>query len=64
MPTVVMTATAAGNVIANALTESNISFTPIYQEIVSLIPVLVPVIISVLAIKKGLGFFLGSLRSL
>lgn len=38
--------------------------TPIVQQITSLVPVLLPAVIGVLAFRKGLSFFIGMIRGL
>lgn len=49
------------SVLAPAL--ENVSLTGVYNEYVALIPVLIPVAVACIAIKKGIGFLLSTLQN-
>lgn len=51
---------AAGSVLATAL--AGVSMNGITAEIVGVLPVVLPVAITCLAIRKGIGFLMGTLR--
>lgn len=51
---------SSSGIIAGAL--SGVDFTIITTEFVSVIPVIMPVALTFLAIRKGLGFLFGTLR--
>lgn len=58
----VYTMTAAGtSVIAPQL--EGVDLTAVYDEYLALIPTLIPIAVSCIAITKGIGFLLGTLRS-
>ena len=52
---------AATSVIAPAL--DGVNLTGVYDEYVALIPTLIPIAVSCIAIKKGIGFLLSTLQS-
>lgn len=52
----------ASSVIANVISTNNIDLTGVLNEVLALLPVTIPVIISFLALRKGLSFLIGSLR--
>ena len=60
MPVMLSEAPASGGIIAGAL--SGVDFTIITTEFVSVIPVILPVALTFIAIRKGLGFLFGTLR--
>ena len=49
------------SVIAPAL--NGVDLTGVYDEYVALIPTLIPIAVSCIAIKKGIGFLLSTLQS-
>lgn len=51
--------TTAGTV---ASTIQNVDMSGILQEVVSLLPVVLPVIVAFLGVRKGISFLIGSLR--
>lgn len=51
---------AATSVLAGAL--SGVTMTGITAEIIGVLPIVLPVAISCLAIRKGIGFLMGTLR--
>lgn len=46
--------------LATALTD--VSMTGIVSEITGVLPIVLPVVITVLAVRKGVGFLMGALR--
>lgn len=52
----------ASSVIANVISTNNIDLTTVLNEVISLLPTTIPVIITFLGIRKGLAFLIGSLR--
>lgn len=61
MPTVVSeTGTAAASVLATAL--KGVTLTGITTEITGVLPIVLPVVITVLALRKGISFLMGTLR--
>lgn len=54
-------ATAAGSALLTAVQGSNIS--GVLDEVIGLLPTVLPVMIGFLAIRKGISFVLGMLRS-
>ena len=52
----------ASSVIANVITTNSIDLTGVLNEVLSLLPKVLPVIISFLALRKGIIFLIGSLR--
>lgn len=54
-------ALVAGSIVKDAVT--GLDFTPIYSEFVSLIPVLIPVTVTFIAVKKGISFLLSTLQN-
>jgi len=55
-----MEGAAVGSVLATAL--ANVTMTGITAEIVGVLPIVLPVAISCIAIRKGIGFLMGTLR--
>lgn len=55
-----LTSSVTTNQVATAIT--NVDFSSMLSEIVALLPVVLPVIVSFLAIRKGISFLIGSLR--
>lgn len=53
---------AASNVIAQIITTNSIDLTSVLNEVLGLLPQVIPVIIGFLALRKGLSFLIGSLR--
>lgn len=51
---------ASTAIVANAI--GNVDFSALLQEIISLLPVLLPTIVGFIAIRKGISFLIGSLR--
>lgn len=51
-----------GSQVANAVSSSNVDLTGVVNEVVSLLPVVLPTIIVFLGIRKGISFLIGSLR--
>lgn len=52
----------ASNVIANVISTNNIDLTVVLNEVLGLLPTVIPTIIGFLALRKGLSFLIGSLR--
>lgn len=46
--------------VATALTD--VTMTGIVDEITGVLPIVIPVVITVLAVRKGISFLMGSLR--
>lgn len=61
MPMVLANATTAGTIVKDAVT--GIDFTPVLSEVTALIPVVIPVAIGFLAVRKGISFLIGTLQS-
>lgn len=57
-----LTTTTTANTIANIIDSNNIDFSGMLQEIVNLLPVVLPVLVGFLGIRKGISFLIGSLR--
>ena len=57
---VLLSSSVTTNQVATAIT--NVDFSSMLSEIVALLPVVLPVIVSFLAIRKGISFLIGSLR--
>lgn len=55
-----MSAVSVGSVVANSLT--NVELSGILTEVISLLPIVIPTIIGFLAVRKGISFLIGSLR--
>lgn len=52
---------AAAGQVAQAL--ENVSLDGVFSEYLALIPILIPVTISFIAVRKGLGFVISTLRN-
>ena len=59
MPVVALTETGA-KTLASIVTADMLG--GVFNEIISLLPVVIPVTVGFIAIRKGLGFLFGSLR--
>lgn len=59
MAGLLLTTTTAGTV---ASVISNVDLSGILQEVVDLLPVVLPTIVAFLGIRKGISFLIGSLR--
>ena len=55
-----LSSSATTNLVATAIT--NVDFSAMLSEIIALLPVVLPIIVSFLAIRKGISFLIGSLR--
>lgn len=53
-------ATSAAGVVEGALT--GVTLTTVLDEVVNLLPIVLPVVIGFIGIRKGISFLLGSLR--
>ena len=58
----VVTAYADSDVLKSAIQSASIDFTKIFGEIVSLLPIVLPVVISMIALRKGLAFLMKTLK--
>lgn len=56
-----LTSSAASSV-ANAVSTANIDFSAILGEVISLLPVVLPVVVGFIGVRKGISFLIGSLR--
>ena len=52
--------TTTANTVATAL--NGVDMSSILQEVVNLLPVVIPVLIGFMGIRKGISFLIGSLR--
>ena len=52
----------ASQVIANVITTNSIDLTGVLNEVLGLLPQVIPVIIGFLALRKGLAFLINCLR--
>lgn len=59
---VLSSSVSVGSQVANAVSNSNVDLTGVVNEVVSLLPVVLPTIIVFLGIRKGISFLIGSLR--
>lgn len=57
---IVATTTTTANTVATAI--SGTDLTGILQELISLLPVVLPVVCGFIGIRKGISFLIGSLR--
>ena len=57
---VLLSSSVTTNQVATAIT--NVDFSAMLSEIIALLPVVLPIIVSFLAIRKGISFLIGSLR--
>ena len=57
-----LTSTVTANTVANAVSSANIDFSAILGEVISLLPVCLPVVIGFIGVRKGISFLIGSLR--
>lgn len=57
---ILLTSSTVSNTVATAV--SNVDMTGILNEVVSLLPVVLPVLIGFLGLRKGISFLIGSLR--
>lgn len=55
------TTTSASNTVASVVTAQMIA--GVLDEIISLLPIILPALIGFIAVRKGISFLLGSLRS-
>lgn len=56
----VLTTATTSNTVATAL--NGVDMSSILQEVVNLLPVVIPVLIGFMGIRKGISFLIGSLR--
>lgn len=56
----VLTGTSTAGTVATEI--ANVDLSGILQEVVSLLPVVLPTIVAFLGIRKGISFLIGSLR--
>lgn len=57
---IVLTSATTSNSVATAI--SGTDLTGILNEIISLLPVVLPVIVGFIGVRKGISFLIGSLR--
>lgn len=57
---IVLTSATTSNSVATAI--SGTDLTGILNEIISLLPVVLPVVVGFIGIRKGISFLIGSLR--
>lgn len=55
-----LTTTTTANTVATAI--NGVDLSSILEEVVSLLPVVLPTIVAFLGIRKGISFLIGSLR--
>ena len=55
-----LTSAVTNNTVATAI--NGVDLTSILQEVVNLLPVVLPVLVGFLGIRKGISFLIGSLR--
>ena len=48
--------------VADVISTNNINFTGILNEVVGLLPTVLPTLVGFIAIRKGISFLIGSLR--
>lgn len=53
-------ASAAANTVATAL--ANVDMTGVLDELIALLPLVLPVVIAFIGVRKGISFVIGSLR--
>lgn len=53
---------AASSTIASVIQSQNIDLSVVLNEVIALLPTVLPTIITFLGIRKGLSFLIGSLR--
>ena len=53
---------ASSAVIANVITSNSIDLTGVLNEVLGLLPKVLPVLIGFLSLRKGLSFLIGCLR--
>ena len=53
---------SVGQQVANAVTTANIDLTSVVNEVIALLPVVLPTIVVFLGVRKGISFLIGSLR--
>ncbi len=55
--------TTATTYVASAIQDGNVSLDGVLKEVIALLPVCIPVMITFAAIRKGIGFLSGILHS-
>ena len=58
----ILLTSSATTIVANAVTNANIDLTSVVNEVVALLPVVLPTIVVFLSVRKGISFLIGSLR--
>ena len=58
----VLTSSAISSTVADVISTNNINFTGILNEVVGLLPTVLPTLVGFIAIRKGISFLIGSLR--
>lgn len=57
---IVLTSATTSNAVASAI--NGVDLTGILNEILSLLPVVLPVVVGFIGVRKGISFLIGSLR--
>ena len=57
---ILLTSAVASNTVATAI--NGVDLSGILQEIVSLLPVILPTVVGFIGVRKGISFLIGSLR--
>jgi len=57
---ILLTSSVASNTVATAI--NGVDLSGILQEIVSLLPVILPTVVGFIGVRKGISFLIGSLR--
>ena len=57
---IVLTSATTSSTVATAI--SGVDLTGILNEIISLLPVILPVVVGFIGVRKGISFLIGSLR--
>lgn len=57
---IVLTSATTSNTVATAISGTDLS--GILNEIISLLPVVLPVVVGFIGVRKGISFLIGSLR--
>lgn len=58
----ILLTSSATNIVANAVSSANVDLTSVVNEVVALLPVVLPTIVVFLGVRKGISFLIGSLR--
>lgn len=57
----ILLTSSATNIVANAVSSANVDLTSVVNEVVALLPVVLPTIVVFLGVRKGISFLIGSL---